>query len=36
LGNIDLTLTITNYDQPVTIAAPAASDIGTGTGPTLP
>ena len=35
-GNIDLTLTVTNYDQPVTIAAPAASDIGTGTAPALP
>jgi hypothetical protein len=27
IGNIDLTVTITNYDQPVTIAAPAASEI---------
>jgi hypothetical protein len=35
-GNIDLTLTVTNYDQPVTIAAPAASDIGTGTASALP
>jgi hypothetical protein len=35
-GSIDLTLTVTNYDQPVTIAAPAAGDIGTGTGPKLP
>jgi hypothetical protein len=29
LGNIDLLLSITNYDQPVTISAPAASDIQT-------
>jgi hypothetical protein len=27
LGNIDITLTITNYDQPVTVTAPAAGDI---------
>jgi hypothetical protein len=27
LGNLDFTVTITNYDQPVTITAPAASDI---------
>jgi len=30
IGNIDLMLTITNYDQPVTITAPAASDTTTG------
>jgi hypothetical protein len=36
LGNIDVELTVTNYNQPVTIAAPSASQIGTGTGPTLP
>lgn len=28
LGNIDLVITITNYDQPVTITAPDASQIG--------
>jgi hypothetical protein len=27
IGNLDLTVTVTNYDQPVTIAAPAASEI---------
>jgi hypothetical protein len=27
-GSLDLTVTITNYDQPVSISAPAASDIG--------
>lgn len=27
LGNLDLMITLTNYDQPVTIAAPAASDV---------
>jgi hypothetical protein len=30
LGNIDLILTITNYDAPVSISAPPASDISTG------
>jgi hypothetical protein len=29
LGNLDLTLTITNYDAPVSISAPPASDIST-------
>jgi hypothetical protein len=32
IGNLDLMLTLTNYDQPVSISAPAASDIQTGTG----
>ena len=27
LGNLDLVITVTNYDQPVTIAAPAAADV---------
>lgn len=27
IGSLDFTITITNYDQPVTIAAPAAADI---------
>jgi hypothetical protein len=27
-GNLDLMITVTNYDQPVSISAPAASDIG--------
>jgi hypothetical protein len=27
-GSLDLMITVTNYDQPVTISAPAASDIG--------
>lgn len=27
-GSLDLMVTVTNYDQPVTISAPAASDIG--------
>ena len=27
-GNLDLMVTVTNYDQPVSISAPAASDIG--------
>lgn len=27
IGNIDIVLTITNYDQPVTVTAPAAGDI---------
>jgi hypothetical protein len=27
LGNLDLTITVSNYDQPVTIAAPAADQI---------
>ncbi len=27
LGNLDLMITVTNYDQPVTVAAPAASDV---------
>ena len=27
LGNLDLVVTVTNYDQPVTIAAPAAADV---------
>lgn len=27
LGNLDLMVTVTNYDQPVTIAAPAAADV---------
>jgi hypothetical protein len=27
VGNLDFTLTVTNYDQPVTITAPAASEI---------
>jgi len=27
LGNIGVTITVTNYDQPVTVTAPAASDI---------
>ena len=35
-GDLTLTLTITNYNQPVTIAAPPASQIGTGSGLTLP
>ena len=26
-GNLDITVTVSNYDQPVTITAPAASDI---------
>jgi hypothetical protein len=30
LGNLDLTITITNYNAPVSISAPAASDISTG------
>ena len=29
LGNLDVTVTLTNYNQPVTINAPAASDIAT-------
>lgn len=31
LGNLDITLTISNYDQPVTVTAPAASDIQSAT-----
>jgi hypothetical protein len=27
LGNLTMTITITNYNAPVTIAAPAASDV---------
>jgi hypothetical protein len=27
LGSLDLMITVTNYDQPVTVAAPAASDV---------
>lgn len=27
IGNLDLMITVTNYDQPVTVAAPAASDV---------
>jgi hypothetical protein len=27
VGNIDITLTVSNYDQQVTITAPAASDV---------
>jgi hypothetical protein len=27
LGNLDLTITVSNYDQPVTIAAPSADQI---------
>ena len=30
VGNLDVMLTLTNYDQPVTISAPAASDIQAG------
>ena len=28
LGNLDITVTVSNYDQPVTIAAPPASQVG--------
>ena len=31
IGNIDFVLTITNYDAPVTIAAPAASEVNATT-----
>jgi hypothetical protein len=27
IGTIDIVLTITNYDQPVTVSAPAAGDV---------
>ena len=30
VGNLSFTMTLTNFDQPVTINAPAASDIGAG------
>jgi hypothetical protein len=32
LGNLDFMITVTNYDQPVTITAPAAGDIAPATG----
>jgi hypothetical protein len=35
-GNLTLTLTVTNYNQPVTIAAPPASQVQVGGGLTLP
>jgi len=30
VGNLSFTMTLTNFDEPVTITAPAASDIAAG------